>query len=49
MANDVRIIVLGHDQIQLTDIRPHLERYWKIPGLNDGQVDMMSTAEGTHE
>ena len=41
--------VTGVDQILLTDEQPRLEHHWKISGLNDGQVDMISIIEGTHD
>jgi len=37
--------VVRADQIPLTDKRPHLEQPWKVPGLNDGQADMVPVAE----
>ena len=34
------------DQMPLTDNPPHLERDWKVSGLDGGQADTMSIAEG---
>jgi len=34
------------NQVPLTN--KHLERYWKISHLNDGQADMMPVVEGAH-
>jgi len=33
--------VVRADQIPLTDGQPHLEQSWKVPGLNDSQVDVI--------
>jgi len=40
--------VVRADQISLTDDQPNLEYSWKVSGLNNGQVDMMSIVGGTH-
>ena len=42
-------VVRGY-QIPLTDNYPRLEYSWKVPGLNDGQVDLMPIlVGGTHK
>jgi len=41
--------VVRTDQISLTDRHPHLEQPWEVPGLNDGQADIMLVVKGAYE